>query len=153
MLAAAPTGKHEDVEAIREPGTGHPGVRRRVPAHAAWVGVLRREVAALARRHGATPDEVDDVTLAVSEVLTNVVVHAYARDGEPGVLDLRAAARDGTLEVVVADEGHGFAPRDDSPGLGLGLVLGARLADALRIEPNRPRGTLVTLSFALAGPQ
>ena len=80
-------------------------------------------------------------------------MHAYARDGEPGVLDVRATARDGGLEVVVADEGRGFAPREDSPGLGLGLVLGARLADALRIEPNRPHGTLVTLRFALTGAQ
>jgi anti-sigma regulatory factor (Ser/Thr protein kinase) len=141
------------VEAIREPGTSHPGVRRRIPARADVVAVLRREVAALARRHGATPDEVDDVTLAVSEVVTNVVLHAYAGATEPGVLDLEATARDGLLEVVVADEGKGFGPRDDSPGLGFGLVLAAGVADAVQIQPNRPRGTRVRLRLALAAPQ
>jgi serine/threonine-protein kinase RsbW len=141
------------VEAIREPGTGRRCVWARAPARPTSVGVLRREIAALARRHGATPAEVDDVTLAVSEVLTNVVMHAYAADDESGVLDVRAEGHEGLLEVVVADEGHGLAPRDDSPGLGLGLMMGARLANALRIEPNRPRGTLVTLRFTLAGPQ
>ena len=148
------TGKPGGVEVIREPGTGHPRLRRRVrrPTPGASASCAGRSPRS-PRRRGATPEEVDAVSLAVSEVLTNVVVHAYAPDGGPGVLDVRATARDGRLEVVVADEGRGFAPRDDGPGLGLGLVLGARMADALRIDAEPPARHARQLRFDLADGQ
>jgi serine/threonine-protein kinase RsbW len=95
---------------------------------------------------------ISAVALAVTEAVTNVVVHAYhGRDstGEPGrvrlTLDLDA---DGAW-VVVADDGLGMAPRADSPGLGLGLSLIANVCDELEID-QRADGTTVHMRFLFA---
>jgi anti-sigma regulatory factor (Ser/Thr protein kinase) len=89
-----------------------------------------------------------DVTLAVSEACTNVVVHAYP-DGAPGVLDVEAEVED-DLCVVVRDEGRGFAPRPDSPGAGLGVPLIAALAQRVELRrPRPPASTEMAMIFTL----
>lgn len=96
-----------------------------------------------------TAVELEAVELAVTEAVTNVVVHAYRdRDAsdEPGrvqvLLDLDATG----ATVVVIDDGVGMAPRADSPGLGMGLALITNLCDELDIE-QRPDGTTVHMRF------
>jgi serine/threonine-protein kinase RsbW len=48
--------------------------------------------------------------------------------------------------VLVADDGIGMAPRSDSPGMGLGLPLIARLADSLQVRQSH-EGTQLLVSF------
>jgi serine/threonine-protein kinase RsbW len=53
--------------------------------------------------------------------------------------------------VCVTDDGSGMAPRDDSPGIGLGLPLIRHLAD--QFEHRRPPGNVGTelwMHFRLA---
>lgn len=113
---------------------------------------MRESVADLARRGGAVDDLVDAVRLAVSEAATNVVVHAYSDDAEPGLLGIEAWVDEGALFVLVCDNGGGMRPRPDTPGLGLGLPLVAQLADDFRVE-DRPGGggTKVSMRFSLDG--
>lgn len=122
----------------------------RAPAEPATIGELRREVVAWAGRHGADADSRDAIALAISEALTNVVMHAY---DEPGLGDLIVEAwRDGDdhLVVVVCDDGHGLMPRTDSPGLGLGITLMARMTTDFVIANRKARpGTYVRLRFPL----
>jgi serine/threonine-protein kinase RsbW len=123
-----------------------PTVLAELPAVPESVGPLRRAARALAEQCGATDRVVSDVTLAVSEACTNVVVHAY-RDA-PGVLALSAEACDGEVRFVVDDEGEGLTPRADSPGLGLGLPLIARLTNRFEVLPGPAgRGTRLTMAF------
>jgi anti-sigma regulatory factor (Ser/Thr protein kinase) len=125
---------------------------RSVPATADNVGRLRRTVAEFAYRHGASARALEDVNLAVSEALTNVVVHAYRDAAGPGPLLVVVAVRDRALIVTVADEGCGMTPRPDSPGLGLGMGLMARVADTFEISPRIARpGVVLRMAFALAG--
>jgi serine/threonine-protein kinase RsbW/stage II sporulation protein AB (anti-sigma F factor) len=92
------------------------------------------------------------VDLAVSEAVTNAVVHAY-RDRHPGAesgqVRITVTVEDGELLVVVSDEGMGLAPRLDSPGAGLGLPLMATLADRFEVQ-NLTTGTRLLLGFQLA---
>lgn len=60
-------------------------------------------------------------------------MHAYC-DGDPGLVYVAASLDDGTLAIVISDDGQGMTPRTDSPGIGLGLALIANLTDAMRIE-------------------
>jgi serine/threonine-protein kinase RsbW len=91
---------------------------------------------------------LSDVLLAVSEVVTNCVVHAYR--GQPGgKVDLEARRLGHTLQLSVADAGAGMAPRHDSPGLGLGLPLVGRIAKRVDITAQTGGGTLVSMSFDL----
>nr|WP_246345678.1 ATP-binding protein [Conexibacter arvalis] len=119
-----------------------------LPAAADSVPRARRAVVELARRLGAREGTVADVALAVSEACTNVVLHAYRGHDEPGVLHVEADGRDGMLEVVVSDEGGGLQPREDSPGLGMGMALMAAVASGLQLDHDGA-ATRVHLSFDL----
>jgi anti-sigma regulatory factor (Ser/Thr protein kinase) len=123
-------------------------LRRSFPADAGAPGVARRAVREFLRARGADPGALSDVLLAVSEVVTNCVVHAYR--GQPGgKVDLEARHHGDRLVLSVADEGSGMAPRHDSPGLGLGLPLVGRVARRVDISAQAGGGTLVSMWFDL----
>ena len=98
---------------------------------------LAAACATFAQEHGATADDVVDLTLAVTEAVTNSVIHAFI-DRDPGTVRVAVSTAADELTVVVADNGRGMQPRADSPGLGLGLPTIGRLA-ALR-GPARGAG-------------
>jgi serine/threonine-protein kinase RsbW/stage II sporulation protein AB (anti-sigma F factor) len=137
------------VRALR--GWDLPDLQVTVVAHARNVAVVRRAVEALIEDMPLGPERRADVILAVGEACANAVMHAYA-DVDPGTLELRARAIGRTLEIVVADRGHGMAPRPDSPGLGLGLPLIATLARSLELREGRDGGTEVWMTFELPVP-
>ena len=59
-----------------------------------------------------------------------------------------ALLSDDTLEVVVRDCGTGMAPRDDSPGLGLGLPVIAHMTDGYEIQyADGSTGTEIRMRF------
>ncbi|MCW2966591.1 MAG: putative sensor protein [Solirubrobacteraceae bacterium] len=91
--------------------------------------------------------KMEEVRLAVGEACANAVVHAYRLASEPGDIHIRALAIGDGLIVEVRDEGCGPVPRNDSPGLGLGLPLMSRLTRELQILDREPHGTLVRLTF------
>ena len=108
------------------------------------VGQLRRAAAEIARRAGMPETDVDAVRLAASEAASNAVIHAYRE--RAGDLRLHATIEDGELLLVIADEGHGLAPRRDSPGLGLGLPIMAHISQRFEIVSG-PDGTEIHLAF------
>ena len=116
----------------------------RVPAQAARVAGLRHGVVAFAEEAGF--DDAGAIALAVSEAMTNVVIHAY-RDREVGDMRVVACDEPDRLVVVVRDYGAGMLPRADSPGLGLGLPLISSMADDLQIEAAEGTGTLLRMHF------
>jgi anti-sigma regulatory factor (Ser/Thr protein kinase) len=121
---------------------------RRFPAQADQVGPARREVAAYAREHGAI--DPDGIALAVSEAVTNAVVHAYIDAPAPGEVEVVAKRLpDDGIEIHVSDDGRGLMPRRDSPGLGVGLPLVAKLAQRFRVETRPGGGTAISMLFAV----
>ena len=101
--------------------------------------MARRALKDFLHTHAADPRTLADVLLAVSEVVTNCVVHAY-RDQPTGRVALEAERSGDELMLSVTDRGHGMAPRTDSPGLGLGLPLVGRIAPPRRHHrPGRRR--------------
>lgn len=98
-------------------------------------------------------DTVDDVALAVSEAVTNVVEHAYAGT-EAGYVRMRCRADGDRLVVEIADEGPGVAARRDSPGLGHGIAAMGAVAQSLEVTAGPGgRGSVITMSFGPAGPR
>jgi anti-sigma regulatory factor (Ser/Thr protein kinase) len=116
------------------------------------VPALRRSLVAFAKAQGATPMALGCIGLAVGEALNNIVIHAYRDDLEPGSMTVDAHREMMHLAVAVIDEGRGFEPRADSPGLGLGMPVIASLAATLSVVPadasDRP-GTIVLMGFVL----
>jgi anti-sigma regulatory factor (Ser/Thr protein kinase) len=82
-----------------------------------------------------------------------VVVHAYANRTEGGDFHLTAALAGPELWVIVADSGSGLQPRRDSPGLGLGLVIIARVADGVDLVTSAGGGLEIRMRFAVPGAQ
>jgi serine/threonine-protein kinase RsbW len=116
----------------------------RVPGTPRVVGMLRRELAALARDCGMDAEGIADVRLAVTEAATNAVLHAY-REAE-GELTVTAAVQDGELAIVVSDTGPGLVMRHDSPGLGVGLSVIASVAERMKIVTHSG-GTEIHMAF------
>jgi anti-sigma regulatory factor (Ser/Thr protein kinase) len=123
--------------------------RAEVPA----IPKLRGEVVAYAEQVGADEAVREKVRLAVSEAVTNCVVHAYPEQA-PGDVTVKAwVGDDGQLVIVVSDDGSGFRTSPINPGLGIGLGLMAEMSDGLSIgtRDGQP-GTSVTLRFGISGP-
>jgi len=125
-------------EALNE---SYPAVPEAVPR-------ARRALAAAAAAAGATGDWLDEIRLAVSEALTNAVVHAY-RGGEAGRLHVTAAVASGELWVLIGDDGRGLHAWNDSQGLGIGLSLISGLSDDFSIVTRASGGTEVQMRFDL----
>jgi anti-sigma regulatory factor (Ser/Thr protein kinase) len=112
--------------------------------------MMRRRAAEFVSTAGASDDVADAVALAVSETVTNAVVHAYDAK-EAGQVRVSCRADGERFIVEVADEGAGIWLRHDSPGLGHGLAMVGVLAQALEIAPGPGgRGTAVTMAFGSA---
>lgn len=108
-----------------------------IPALADEVARVRHVTARFARDHGVPDNRVQDLGLAVSEAVSNAAVHAFRAREYPGTVRVSITiTRDEFVELVVSDDGMGMSPRDDSPGLGLGLGIISSLAD--QIEHRRP---------------
>ena len=122
-----------------------------VPSTADNIPLLRHAMAGFLEGHSVTGESAADVLLAVTEACTNVVQHAYRSDraAVDRQIELGAECMDSILEVAVRDLGRGFAPRVDSPGLGLGLPVIAALTQNVEIRPLPPHGTEVVMTFAI----
>jgi serine/threonine-protein kinase RsbW len=128
--------------------SGRDGTVLRLAIEPEAAGRARRAAVALATELGAAPEARESVAVAVTEAVANVVVHAYRLGGD-GMVEVALRGDDDCLEVVVSDTGVGMRPRDDSPGLGLGLGLMAALADQFEVTPGEAGGTDVRLGFRL----
>ncbi|HYF26265.1 MAG TPA: ATP-binding protein [Baekduia sp.] len=122
----------------------------RLPAQPPSISALRAAAREWAAAAGLGDSRVADVALAVSEAATNAVLHGFV-DRQPGSVTLRLEAREGRAVFRVSDDGRGFAPRFDSPGLGLGVPTIGRLADHFDVGPGPEGGTEVRMSFEAPG--
>jgi anti-sigma regulatory factor (Ser/Thr protein kinase) len=113
-----------------------------LPPEPSSVTEARHAVRQLARAVGSPEQEV---ALAVSEAVSNAVIHAFRR-GKAGSIRVLARRDGGELLVTVADNGVGMIPDLDSPGLGVGTSLISRLSAQATFESS-DEGTTVTMRF------
>jgi anti-sigma regulatory factor (Ser/Thr protein kinase) len=130
------------------PDAGTPSFERRFPADADSVGAIRGALVDFVRGCGVSGTIIDAVALAVSEAATNVVVHAYD-DAARGTIDVTAALANGELWVIITDAGTGLQPHRESPGLGLGLAIIARVADGVDLVKPAGGGLEVRMRFTI----
>lgn len=125
-------------------------LHERLPALPQSIAPLRHSVLGFASDSGASERQREDIALAVSEALSNAVIHAYVGHESPGLVAVNVRRRGRWLEVVVCDEGVGMLPRTDSPGLGLGLPLIVRVTEQLELESlDEVPGIRVRMKFAI----
>lgn len=119
------------------------------------VAFARVVIAAFMARLEPTVDEVEDVKVAVSEAVTNAIVHGY--ECREGNVFLEAFCYDNMLMVSVRDSGCGiedikkareplFTTRPDEERCGLGFTVMESFTDSLHIESKVGEGTTVTMT-------
>lgn len=124
-------------------------------------GVARSAVAAFTAQLNPTVDELADVKCAVSEAVTNCIVHAY-RD-RIGVisLNLRILGED-LLRIEIKDKGCGipdvavareplYTTDPDGERSGMGFAVMESFTDRMRVRSKVGVGTTVTLYKKLNG--
>jgi stage II sporulation protein AB (anti-sigma F factor) len=116
--------------------------------------LARSAVSQFAAQLDPTLEELGDIKTAVSEAVTNAVVHAYP--DRLGSVHLRARILDGgTLDLTVRDKGVGIddIPQARSPlyttggedRSGMGFTIMESFMDTLKVRSTPGRGTTVTM--------
>ena len=111
-------------------------------------------VAAFATRLDPTLDEINDIKTAVSEAVTNAVIHGYNEQG--GIIELTAAKKEDELTIVISDKGRGiddiekamepmFTTGSDKERSGMGFTFMEVFMDELSVESQPGQGTTVTM--------
>jgi len=115
------------------------------------VSRLRHAVTDYALNQGMQPARVQDLAIAVSEVVSNAVMHAYPTAPEDGTITVMATANGSEVTIRVVDDGVGLRPRSDSPGAGFGLAIAGSVARRMVVERPARGGTEVRMTFATTG--
>src|SRR3954452_9447966 len=125
-----------------------PVLVRRFTVRAEQVAAIRHRGRGWAAPKGSS--DPNAVVLAVTEAITNAIVHAYVDRAEPGDIEviIQRLPDDAGIEVLVCDDGLGMMPRADSPGIGLGLPMVATLAERFEVQARAGGGTRVLMAFA-----
>ncbi len=113
----------------------------------AVVGVIRRTLAEFASANGVQGAKLDAVKLAVSEAVTNVVLHAYPET--PGQVHVSARALETELWVFIDDDGRGHNSATPRPGLGWGLALITDACDEFTLLERAEGGTEARMCFRI----
>ncbi|NPV70901.1 MAG: anti-sigma F factor [Firmicutes bacterium] len=133
-----------------------------VDSVAANVGLVRVAVAALAAQAGFTISDVEEIKVAVSEAVSNSVLHGYGvpSGGASGVIRVTAILRTGSIAIVVEDDGKGMddvercmkgGAGDDPERMGLGFIFMKSLMDSVEVTSTPGRGTRVSMSKYVPG--
>ena len=129
-------------------------IKLEFPSHSSNEGFARAAAAAFASQLDPTMEELGDLRTAVSEAVTNAIVHAYPDC--IGRISLRMRILDGcTVEISVRDWGRGIedvkkamTPLYTSGGeerSGMGFTIMESFMDALRVRSVPGKGTTVTM--------
>lgn len=124
------------------------------PSKSANEGFARAAVAAFIAQLDPTLDELGDVRTAVSEAVTNAIVHGYKDAIGDITMTVKLLVPD-TVEIVVADRGCGIPdiPQAREPLFttggaersGMGFTIMESFMDSLRIRSTPGKGTSVTM--------
>ena len=133
------------------------------PSQSRNEGFARAAVAAFAAQLDPNLDELGDIKTAVSEAVTNCIVHAYR--GTTGIVTLTAKYYDDrTLKITVSDRGCGiedvekartplFTTCPDEDRCGMGFSIMESFSDKLSVFSKPGEGTRVTLTRKLSSSQ
>ena len=129
------------------------------PSRSCNEGFARAAVACFAAQMDPTLNELEDIKTAVSEAVTNAIVHAYP--DAIGKVTVRARICPGNvLELTVKDHGRGIAdvskarePLFTTGGeerSGMGFTIMESFTDKLSVRSVPSRGTTVVMRKKLA---
>ncbi len=117
-------------------------------------GFARVAVAAFAAQLDPTIEEISDVKTAVSEAVTNAIIHGY--DSEEEIISIEAIINENELTVIISDSGKGidnleiamqplYTSRPDLERSGMGFTVMETFMDRLEVKSDKGRGTSIIM--------
>ena len=111
-------------------------------------------IAAFCARLDPTLEEINDIKIAVSEAVTNAIIHGYKKQG--GTIHMQADIDDNVLSICISDDGCGIEdvnkamePLYTTGALeersGMGFTFMEIFMDYLQVESEPGKGTKVIM--------
>ena len=114
----------------------------------------RITVAAFVSQLDPTIEEISDIKTAVSEAVTNSIVHGY--EDKLGIINLRCTIKERTITIEISDNGKGieniemakqplYTSKPNLERSGMGFTIMESFMDELTVESVLGVGTKVTM--------
>lgn len=118
----------------------------------------RIAVAAFASQLDPTLEELADIKTAVSEAVTNCIIHGY--EDMEGIVKIECKIFDNTLEIEISDSGKGiedinlareplYTSKPNLERSGMGFTIMESFMDEMKIESILDMGTKITMKKAI----
>lgn len=115
----------------------------------------RISVAAFASQLDPTIEEIADIKTAVSEAVTNSIIHGYA--GSEGIVKVKARLYENEIEIEVSDTGSGienieeareplYTTKGNLERSGMGFTIMENFMDDLSVESIVGLGTKIVMT-------
>ena len=118
----------------------------------------RIAVAAFAAQLDPTIEELADIKTAVSEAVTNSIIHGY--EEKEGIIKIECKLFANSIEIVISDEGKGiedinkakeplYTSKPDLERSGMGFTIMESFMDEMKVESILGIGTKITMKKML----
>ena len=118
-------------------------------------GFARVAIAAFISQLDPTIEELTDVKTAVSEAVTNSIIHGY-ESKKMGIITINAAILNDEVTISVSDKGLGiedidkareplYTSRPDLERSGMGFTVMESFMDSVEVKSEKGKGTVVTM--------
>lgn len=135
-------------------------IKLTVPALSRNESFARAAVGAFVSQLDPTLDELGSVKAAVSEAVTNCIVHAYADSDTIGLINITSRIIGNKIYIKISDKGCGiedikkameplFTTKPEQERSGLGFAVMESCCDKVRVSSKKGKGTIVTLIFTV----
>lgn len=125
-----------------------------IPAKSTNEAFVRATVGAFAGQIDPTIEELSDIKTAVSEGVTNAIIHGYESMG--GIINIICRIEDNIIEIIIKDFGVGitdiekareplYTSKPDEERSGMGFTVMETFMDTLIIESSFGEGTKLTM--------
>lgn len=133
------------------------------PALSENEGFARVAVSAFVAQLNPVLEEVEDVKTAVSEAVTNSIIHGYENKGEKDMeIEVEACLCEKTIHIKIKDQGVGienihqameplFTTKPELERSGMGFAFMEAFMDELQVESSLGKGTTVYMSKQIGG--
>lgn len=113
-------------------------------------------ISSFAAQLDPTLDEISDIKTAVSEAVTNAIIHGYGSETDKKFVTMEAVIRGNELTVSVKDNGVGidninlamqplYTSRPDLERSGMGFTVMETFMDSLKVQSVKGEGTTVIM--------
>lgn len=114
----------------------------------------RITVASFAAQLDPTVEEISDIKTAVSEAVTNCIIHGY--ENKEGIITINSRLFANSIEIEIIDKGRGieniakareplYTSKPELERSGMGFTIMESFMDEIKIESELEKGTKITM--------